>query len=307
MMPLVFLLACADTSFVAAPRDSGTEAPALTIASLSPSRGPVAGGTPVVVRGTGFTEGSVASVGGSACASLAYTTPQELTCVTPPGEAGDSALVVIEGASTAEARFTYTSDGASDSGQDTGGGDTADSAGDTADSGDSGPTDTSGGDTGSTDTGAGDTGDTAAAGPLVDYCHLQWPCTMSKAPGVPSDAVYAWVYQSDRTRGAGAGAGLRVEVGVGPSGSHPLHDVGWTWTTASYNADKDGLTPGDLANDEYVGNFVVPSRGAWDYCMRVSLDEGRTWQACDGGGASCVGRGTDDGYRPDDAGQLTVR
>ena len=304
MTPFVLLLACADSKIVPTPRDTAEDAAGLTIASLAPGSGPASGGTPVVVRGTGFTAASVASVGGSACASLSYVSSQELTCVTPPGAVGAAELVVIEGAATARAGFAYVDDGTNDTGNDTAS-DNADTTRDTAN--DTSSPDTS--DTGPADTGTpADTAlDTGAAGPSVDYCHLQWPCTMSKAPGATSDAVYAWVYQGDRTPGVGAGAGLRVEVGVGPNGSHPLRDVGWTWSPATYNADKDGLTPGDRANDEYVGTFIVPSRGPWDYCMRVSVDEGRTWTACDRGGESCTGSGSNDGYRPDDAGQLTVR
>lgn len=291
MTPSLLLLACADSKILPTPRDTAETPLALSIDSLAPGSGPSAGGTPVVVRGTGFTAESAASVGGSACVSLAFVSGQELTCVTPPGTVGAVELVVLEGAGVASMTFSYTSDGATD----TGGG--------TADSGtaDSGTADTA------TDTAAADSADTGATALLVDYCHLQWPCTMSKAPGATSDAVYAWVYQGDRTPGAGAGGGVRVEVGVGPNGSHPLRDVGWTWSPATYNADKDGLTSGDRANDEYVGTFLAPSRGPWDYCMRVSLDDGLSWSACDRGGDSCAGSGSDDGYRPDDAGQLTVR
>ncbi len=307
MMSIVLLLACADSKVVPTPRDTSDDATGLSIVSLAPGSGPASGGTPVIVGGSGFTAQTVASVGGSACASLSFVSPRELTCVTPPGTAGDATLVVIDGAETASARFTYVGEGETDTALDTAR-DTADTTNDTApDTSDTAPPDTGGTDSGATDSGSDTSLDTAAPGPLVDYCHLQWPCTMTKAPGATSDAVYAWVYQGDRTRGVGAGVGVRVEVGVGPNGSDPLRDVGWTWYAATYNADKDGLTPGDRANDEYVGTFLAPSRGPWDYCMRVSLDDGRSWRACDAGGSSCVGSGSDDGYRPDDAGQLTVR
>ena len=291
MTPLLLLLACADSKLLPTPRDTAESPLGVAIESLAPGSGPASGGTPVVVRGTGFTAESAASVGGSACVSLTFVSGQELTCVTPPGTVGAAELVVLEGAAVASMTFSYTSDGATDTGGDTS---------------DSGTADTGAADT-ANDTAAQDSADTGATARLVDYCHLQWPCTMTKAPGATSDAVYAWVYQGGRTPGAGAGAGVRVEVGVGPNGSHPLRDVGWTWSPATYNADKDGLTPGDRANDEYVGTFLAPSRGPWDYCMRVSLDDGLSWSACDRGGDSCAGSGSDDGYLPDDAGQLMVR
>ena len=189
--------------------------------------------------------------------------------------------------------------------QDTGTTDTSTDTGVT----DTGMTDTGTADT-STDTGATDTGATDTAGGAtmaVDYCHLQWPCTMTLARGSASLEVYAWVYQGGVTVGSGAGTGVAVQLGVGPDGTSPVTDARWAWSPMTYNADKDGLSAGDLANDEYAGTFVAPEPGAWDYCARVSVDGGRSWTACDAGGEGCPGRGSDDGYAAASAGQLTVR
>jgi hypothetical protein len=130
---------------------------------------------------------------------------------------------------------------------------------------------------------------------------------MSTAAAATSADVYVWVYQSGVTEGVGTGAGLQVEVGVGPNGGDPGVGAGWVWTTASYNEDKDGLVSGDLANDEYRGNFISPLvSGAYDYCGRASADGGRTWLICDLGGTGCGGSGSDDGVSPATMGALTV-
>ena len=71
------------------------------------------------------------------------------------------------------------------------------------------------------------------------------------------------------------GSGLSVQLGLGTVGSVP--DDSWTWTTAAYAEDKDGLTPGDLANDEYAGWLTAPSidqaYGAWP----CSVSQGLKW------------------------------
>jgi hypothetical protein len=189
-----------------------------------------------------------------------------------------------------------TSDGGSDGGTSDGGSD-----GGTSDGGSDGGTSDGGSDGGTSDGGGGDTG----ASDGVDYCHVQWPCSMRIAAGDTSEAVYVWVYQSGVTEGVGAGGGVQVEVGVGAEGSDPS-DGTWAWTSASFNADKDGLTSGDLANDEYQGTFVAPSKsGDYRYAGRVSLD-GSTWTSCDLGGDSCPGSGSTDGYDSSTAGVVTV-
>lgn len=278
---------------------------ALALTTLVPESGPAAGGTTVRLSGAGFTTASTVAVDGTPCASLTFLSDEELACVTPGGAPGTVQVVVTEGAASASLPFAYVADG--DTGADTGA-DTGDTG---ADTGDTGPD--TGADTGDSaaDTGAdsGDTGggDTSVALDPVDYCHLQYPCTMAASSGATSDVVYGWIYEAGTTEGAGRGTGIQVEVGVGPDGSDPATDPGWAWSAASYNVDKDGLFPGDLANDEYMGTFAAPGAGAWDYCVRASADAGASWTYCDAGGDTCGGVGSTDGYAPADAGQLTVR
>lgn len=275
------------------PKDSAdTAEPApFALLELAPDSGPAAGGTTVSVRGTGLTAATTATVGGAPCASLTWLSSEELACVTPPGAAGEARFAVTEDGAEQSLPFSYT-DGADtgDTGADTGDG--RDSGTDSADSGaDTGP-----------DTGQ----DTAVATEPVDYCHLQWPCTMSAAAGTQSDVVYGWVYEGSVTEGVGRGTLVTMEVGVGPDGSDPATSAGWTWSSMSYNVDKDGLFPGDLANDEWMGTFTVPAAGAWDFAVRATADGGASFAYCDVGGDTCGGAGTDDGYDPADAGQLTA-
>jgi hypothetical protein len=131
----------------------------------------------------------------------------------------------------------------------------------------------------------------------VDYCHLQWPCDITAAAGSTSPEVYAWIYQGGVTQGAGQGEGIQFHVGVGDAGSDPESDRSWTWFAMRYFSDKDGLTAGDLANDEYVGSFDLPATpGTYDYVARATADDGLTWTLCDLGGDSCNLGGSSDGY-----------
>lgn len=139
----------------------------------------------------------------------------------------------------------------------------------------------------------------------VDYCHLQWPCSLTVAPSGTSDDVYAWIYQGGVTDGTGQGNLVRFDLGVGARGSDPETDPSWTWSRMDYFSDQDGLSEGDVANDEYVGTFRGPSTvGTYDYVARASADDGLTWTLCDLGGDSCNEGGSSDGY--DNPGTCTV-
>lgn len=284
MMVLVWLPACAGAvGTLPSSKDSGSGLGALTVSLVVPEEGPTEGGTPLTIQGSGFTEQVGVEIGGAACGSLVVLSAVELTCTTPGGNAGVQSLTATRGEDGASASvlFTYTD------GEGTGGGTGG----------------TGGGSGTGSDGGSGTGGGTSGATVPVDYCHLQYPCSQTLTGGAESAPVYVWVYQGGVTEGVGQGAGVSVEIGVGPDGSDPAGG-GWTWSAASYNTDKDGLSP--LANDEYEGAFFAPGTGNHDFCGRVSADGGLSWTLCDGGGSDCNGSGSDDGYSPSDAGQLTV-
>lgn len=82
-----------------------------TVASISPSTGPAAGGTTVTVSGAGFTGETGVTIGGTAATGVTVLNDTTLTAVTPPGTAGPAVDVVVTtpGGSNAagNALFTY--------------------------------------------------------------------------------------------------------------------------------------------------------------------------------------------------------
>ncbi len=139
----------------------------------------------------------------------------------------------------------------------------------------------------------------------VDYCHVQWPCSTTASAGVESEPIYAWIYQYEVTQGEGQGEGVSMYVGVGNAGTDPDTDASWAWYPMDYNVDTDGLSQGDMANDEYMGSFTTPSSpGAYDYAVRASADYELSFSLCDLGGDACNYGGSADGY--DDPGICTV-
>ncbi len=65
-----------------------------TLASLTPSSGPTAGGTKILVTGTAFQSGAQVSIGGVAATQVNVRSPTLLDCFTPAGAAGAADVVV---------------------------------------------------------------------------------------------------------------------------------------------------------------------------------------------------------------------
>lgn len=90
---------------------SGTT-PILT--SISPTRGPVGGGTVVTLNGTGFVSGATVTFGPAAAASVTFESASRLTAFSPPGAAGAVSVTVTNPGgktSTLPAAFTYETTG----------------------------------------------------------------------------------------------------------------------------------------------------------------------------------------------------
>lgn len=68
--------------------------PAPTVASVSPSDGPSAGGTTITITGTGFRSGATVDTGGAACTSVTVVSATSITCTTPARSGGGSDVVV---------------------------------------------------------------------------------------------------------------------------------------------------------------------------------------------------------------------
>ncbi len=89
---------------------SYTYQPAPTIGSVAPPAGPLAGGTPLTITGTGFLVGATVTVGGSPCSGMVVVSATQVTCNTPGHSAGpaDVVLTNTDGQSgTLAASFTY--------------------------------------------------------------------------------------------------------------------------------------------------------------------------------------------------------
>jgi hypothetical protein len=84
-------------------------AAAPVITSISPTSGPLAGGTSVTVTGTGLTKASGVTVGGLAGVGLVVASDTSLSFNTPASVAGPAAVVVTGpgGSSTGTTTFTY--------------------------------------------------------------------------------------------------------------------------------------------------------------------------------------------------------
>jgi hypothetical protein len=239
----------------------------------------------VTIQGQGFTQASLLSLDDVPCENLTTLSSVEMSCITPDlsGQGLDSRtarfqLLRVDDGQEAQLDFELSADVGKDSG-------TVDSA--DPDSG-----------------GGGDTGVEPEEEEAVDYCHIQWPCSLSSIAGESTDTVYIWVYEAGATDGSGQGQGIEVEVGYGPDGATEMDH--FSWTEAIYFTDKDGLMEGDLANDEYAGSVQPETPATYDLCARVSADSGFSWTLCDLGGDGCSGAGSSDGYSPDDSVPLVV-
>ncbi|MBA2405407.1 MAG: IPT/TIG domain-containing protein, partial [Bdellovibrionales bacterium] len=81
-----------------------------TISTFTPSVGPLTGGTPININGTGFLAGASVTVGGSVCTSVSILSSTSLTCLVPAKSAGSYTVVVtnLDGLSaTAGTTYSY--------------------------------------------------------------------------------------------------------------------------------------------------------------------------------------------------------
>lgn len=129
----------------------------------------------------------------------------------------------------------------------------------------------------------------------VGYCQLSGPSAAQGVVGEPATYL-GRVFVAGRTPGAGAGAGVRGQLGYGAAAAAPGT---WSWTDASYRRDVDGLSSGDLADDEYTGTVRPAATGSYRVGYRFSVDGGLTWTLCDLTGSL-------DGFAVADAATLTV-
>ena len=268
-------MACGETD---SPKASAEEELGqFSISSLSPQEISSEGGERVVINGIGFASDDLVRVNGTECAAVFFASNSQLACLTPSTSVGEGTLSVTRQADqlTAEAPISVREPVGEPSGNDS------------AD-----PVD---------DTGNVDVPPAEEPEAVVDYCHLQWPCSMEVESGQVAEEVYGWVYVAGVTDQAGQGDNIEMSLGVGLIDSDPSSE--WTWSECEYNTDTPGLNP--LANDEYMGVFETPeAAGSYRYTVRARIGGG-PWTLCDFG-ETCGGLGTDDDFDINATGELTV-
>lgn len=85
--------------------------PSLSLTSISPTSGDIAGGTSVTLTGTGFGDGATVTIGGLAATSVVVVNELQITCATPAHARGAVAVTVtnLDGvSSTLFSAYTYT-------------------------------------------------------------------------------------------------------------------------------------------------------------------------------------------------------
>lgn len=104
----LLLLACA---LAIAPPARATAATNPTITAVSPATGPIAGGTPVTITGTGFLPGATVYIGSAPASSVVVVSSTQITAVTPQGTQGSANVLVVNtdgGVGNATAVYFFT-------------------------------------------------------------------------------------------------------------------------------------------------------------------------------------------------------
>ncbi|WP_411906995.1 putative Ig domain-containing protein [Rhizobium mayense] len=80
-----------------------------TVTSISPSSGPVSGGTAVTITGTNLTGATAVSIGGSAASNVSVASASQITAISPSHSAGavDVSVTTSGGTATLVEAFTY--------------------------------------------------------------------------------------------------------------------------------------------------------------------------------------------------------
>ena len=163
--------------------------------------------------------------------------------------------------------------------------------------------------------GAGDLGTPGEVNPPcpapnpVDFCRLDEPAWAEVLVGQPASFVgrLAEAGLTDVTTATDPHPLVLTELGFGPPGTDPVADaVLWSFVAGLPDMTWDGAASGDLDDDVYGATLTTQNQGVWDVALRVSVDGGLTWTACDRDSGEPGGDGSEDGYQSAQAGTLTV-
>jgi hypothetical protein len=95
-------------------RITGSAVTTPTIGAVAPSQGPAAGGTQVVITGTGLGGATAVAFGGTAAASFTIDSATQITAVTPAKTAGSTDVSVTTAGGTATLAGAFTFEAAAD-------------------------------------------------------------------------------------------------------------------------------------------------------------------------------------------------
>ncbi len=119
---------------------------------------------------------------------------------------------------------------------------------------------------------------TSEPNPSVGFCQLQAQSPVTGTTGTPTDGIFAIVFTEGITQGEGQGDMIQGQLGWGSDAEYES----FQYVDMTYNTDKDGLNPGDLANDEYGAPLTIQAGGTYRYAARFRLTSAPdTWVYCD--------------------------
>ncbi|MCI0341961.1 MAG: IPT/TIG domain-containing protein [Planctomycetales bacterium] len=94
MGPAAVVVTNVDAQTASLPTGYTFQGPVPSVLGVSPSAGPLAGGTLVTITGTNFAAGATVTFGGAAATSVTLVSSTSITCTTPSGAMGPASVVV---------------------------------------------------------------------------------------------------------------------------------------------------------------------------------------------------------------------
>lgn len=117
-----------------------------------------------------------------------------------------------------------------------------------------------------------ETFNTPSSLPLVDYCIIQYPSSLTLTRNSTATApnyIYVQLYQAGVTDPTPADSRVRVQIGYGPNDSNPMTEPHrWTYFPTTFNSSCMFCAN----NDEYWSLITAPpSPGTYKYVGKVSI------------------------------------
>ncbi|PJZ44532.1 FN3 associated domain-containing protein [Leptospira brenneri] len=112
--------------------------------------------------------------------------------------------------------------------------------------------------------------------PILEYCAIQHPPSLTVAAGGTTEVIYGRVYHAGVTPASGADPRVIASVGYGPDNTNPMtHPHLWVYTTPTYNIQIGN-------DDEYQAAITAPTTpGTYRYVYRFSINGIATATYCD--------------------------